>query len=85
MAHAGFGFARPLSLRFELKIAPTGSLLFSVIEQVGAVNGGAGTAVSVTVVPTGKFPVQAAPEAAPDVQLMPAGLLVTVPVPNPTS
>ena len=37
----------------------------------------AGAAVSVTAVPLGKFAVQVAP------QLMPAGLLVTVPVPAP--
>lgn len=43
----------------------------------------AGTAVSATDVPEVKLAAQA--DATPDVQLMPAGLLVTVPVPAPVS
>jgi hypothetical protein len=76
-------------------MAPTGSLLFMTIVQdvVAAVSGrqfedqppkvdpAEGTAVRVTAVPATKLPLQPAPE----VQLMPTGLLVTVPVPRPTS
>lgn len=79
-----------------LKIAPTGSLLFIVIVQDVAVRGrgaqlddqppkadpAAGIAMRVTDVPATKLPVQPAPDGA---QLIPAGLLVTVPLPRPTS
>jgi hypothetical protein len=76
----------------QLNIAPTGSLLFITIEHEAAVTGrqfadhppkvdpAAGVAVSVTVVPKTKLPAQ----PAPAVQLIPTGLLTTVPVPKPT-
>ena len=79
-----------------LKIAPTESLVLRGTVQVNAaVFGGfviqfadqppkddpvAGVAVSVTVVPSVKFPVHEA--CGP--QLIPPAELVTVPVPNPT-
>jgi hypothetical protein len=74
-------------------MAPTGTLLFSVIEhelpvmgiqfedQPPKVDPVAGVAVSVTVVPKGKLAVQPLPE----VQFITAGLLTTVPLPKPTA
>ena len=74
-------------------MAPTGSLLLITTLQVLPESGvqfedqppkldpAAGAAVSVTVEPETKLPVQSAPE----MQLIPAGLLVTLPAPNPTS
>jgi hypothetical protein len=76
----------------QLNIAPTGVLLFITIEHEVALFGrqfadqppnvepAAGVAVSVTVVPRTKLAVHPLPE----VQLITAGLLTTVPFPKPT-
>ena len=73
----------------RLKIAPTVALSVIVTEHVAEVGGvqladhptrvdpGAATAVRLTCVPSTKFAVQPAPEP----QSIPAGVLVTVPVP----
>jgi hypothetical protein len=77
----------------KLKIAPTVALFVMVSEHVGWLSGmqladhppkvdpAAGTAVKVTEELSTKFPVQPPPEP----QSIPAGMLVTVPEPWPTS
>lgn len=76
-----------------MKIAPTFWLEFITSVQVVEVVGVQfedqltneepefGVAVSVTLVPSGKSPVQPALE----LQLIPVGLLTTIPMPEPTS
>jgi hypothetical protein len=88
--------AQPSPRNRQLNIAPTGvlSLITNEHEAAAALSGrqfadhppkvepAAGVAVSVTVEPNTKSPAQPAP--APAVQLIPTGLLTTVPVPKPT-
>ncbi len=76
-------------------MALTASFLFTMIvqdvdvyvsgrqlkDQPPNVDPGRGAAVRITGVPDTKLPVQPAPE----VHTMPTGLLITVPVPRPTS
>jgi hypothetical protein len=73
-------------------MAPTVWLVFITTVQLGALVGiqfadqppneepGLGTTVRVTLEPRGKYPVHPAPER----QLIPTGLLTTVPFPEPT-
>jgi len=89
---APFPFPSKGASHLQLKIAPTVWLVFIITLQGLVVFGvqfadqppkepELGVAVSVTVEPCGKYAVHPAPEP---LQLIPTGLLTTVPVPAPT-